>query len=100
MRVIGEEENQAYYDFVITTNFSVNFAIRSYNRYLESNKVSYLNIPKVIFLERAKKPKIGDNLIKIEKVRTTYKTTEIIYDGKMKTTGYFICPKTNNYEIY
>ena len=76
----------------ITTAYLFNMRIRSFNWYLDYNEIPKY---KPEFLDRAhgKKVEIGQMLIKIERVRTTYRVTKVEYDGVMNKGGFFILPK-------
>lgn len=69
----------------------INYKIRAYNRYIESNKVKWLQSPKPILLTKAKKTNtnIGDEIVKVVKNKTIYKLVSVIYDGKIKLTDFF-----------
>lgn len=79
-------------DNIIKTE-SANSRLRMFNHYIDRNKGrldEYFCI-----LEKAKNPKIGDDIIKIEKFRLKYRVVEAVYDGVMNTRGFFIMPKLN-----
>jgi hypothetical protein len=74
----------------LTTTFSIRSSINRHNWSCEWNRPP--EKLEVEFLTRATKKnvKVGDNLIRIVKLRKRYKSEEITYDGTMSVRGYFI----------
>lgn len=77
-------------DYIIKTE-RANDKRRSFNYYIDNNKLGWPIFFTV--LERAKNPKIGDKLVKIEKFRLRYRVVEVVYDGVMNTRDFFIMVK-------
>ena len=75
----------------------INYRIKSHNWSVKDNRYSKKDphYEFITFLDRAtsKNTKVGDRLIKISKIRTTFKQETSEYDGEMKLTGYFILPE-------
>lgn len=84
---------------IISTS-ELNRAIDSFNWSVKINRPDSLwsRVKDLKSLDRAKKSNIniGDTLIKVVKVRTRYNTIEVVYDGKMSLTGFFIKNKKNH----
>jgi hypothetical protein len=64
---------------------------RSYNKYITTNKARYGGCTTFTYLSRAtkKNTKPGDKIVEISRFRSIYETTEGIYNGQMKLTGFF-----------